>query len=80
VPVFAASSKKGQEISGVSSPGGVKVQTNNMHSSILFTSFTCHLERRGAQKKIRACLGQRVMEGIEGAIIPHYSKLSSRGF
>jgi hypothetical protein len=28
----------------------------------------------------RACLGQRVMEGIEGAIIPHYSKLSSRGF
>jgi hypothetical protein len=32
------------------------------------------------QRILRACLGQRVMEGIEGAIIPHYSKLSSRGF
>jgi hypothetical protein len=32
------------------------------------------------ETSIRACLGQRVMEGIEGAIIPHYSKLSSRGF
>jgi hypothetical protein len=30
--------------------------------------------------RFRACLEQRVIEGIEGAIIPHYSKLSSRGF
>jgi hypothetical protein len=31
-------------------------------------------------RRLKACLEQRVIEGIEGAIIPHYSKLSSRRF
>jgi hypothetical protein len=29
---------------------------------------------------LRACLGGRVMERIEGARIPHYSILNSEGF
>ena len=37
-------------------------------------------ERESAGVGLRACLEQRVIEGIEGAIIPNYSKLSSRGF
>jgi hypothetical protein len=52
------------------------VPTPEENEVVIFRSFF----KAGLRFPLRACLGQRVMEGIEGAIIPHYSKLSSRGF
>jgi hypothetical protein len=62
--------------------GGYKIESWHNVATMMkrFVEALNYYVHRLVVQTFRACLGQRVMEGIEGAIIPHYSKLSSEGF
>jgi hypothetical protein len=62
--------------------GLVPYKVHNHVSSHVYRSFTRSEKIAKADRKplfLRACLEQRVLEGIEGAIIPCYLILNSKG-